>query len=130
MVEDFLQLGAQQLRRELCDMARHYFGPLGQGANHDSHATKLLQYTAPHRGREPFNSNSGLQKLATWTEIHSFIDALPKNEKRAFDLLWYHELGQTEAAEILNISERQLRRDWQSARLMLQRRLGESGQLR
>src|SRR5437660_10697434 len=34
---DFLALATLQIRRELIDLARHYYGPEGIGANHDSH---------------------------------------------------------------------------------------------
>src|SRR6266850_1826142 len=33
---DFLALATLQIRRELIDLARHYYGPEGIGANHDS----------------------------------------------------------------------------------------------
>src|SRR4051794_18945804 len=33
---DFLGLAAEQIRRELIDLARHYYGPQGLGANHAS----------------------------------------------------------------------------------------------
>ena len=32
----FFGLAAEQMRRELLDLARHYYGPEGEGANHDS----------------------------------------------------------------------------------------------
>src|SRR4051812_15323811 len=32
----FFGLAAEQIRRELLDLARHYYGPEGEGANHDS----------------------------------------------------------------------------------------------
>src|SRR3954454_19760024 len=35
---DFFRLAAAQIRRELIDLARHYHGPEGLGANHASHA--------------------------------------------------------------------------------------------
>src|SRR5947207_12760187 len=35
-VRDFFALATQQIRRELIDLARHYYGPLGEGVNHAS----------------------------------------------------------------------------------------------
>src|SRR3954452_9720300 len=32
----FFGLAAEQIRRELLDLARHFYGPEGDGANHDS----------------------------------------------------------------------------------------------
>ena len=37
-VRSFLNLGAEQIRRELIDLAHHYRGPQGLGANHASNA--------------------------------------------------------------------------------------------
>ncbi len=34
--QDFFRLAAAQIRRELIDLARHYFGPAGLGAHHDT----------------------------------------------------------------------------------------------
>src|SRR5262245_330879 len=35
---DYFRLAALQVRRELLDLARHYYGPQGAGAHHASHA--------------------------------------------------------------------------------------------
>ena len=113
--EEFLKLAALQLRRELCDMARHHLGPHGHGAQHDSQANILGWSGIMPQLRNPNDSNTSPQTLALWSEFHATIDTLPDNEKQVFDLLWYHDLSQAEAAEILCISERQLRRYWQSA---------------
>ncbi len=41
-----------------------------------------------------------------------------------FDLLWYQQLSQAEAAQLLNVSERTVKRRWASARLKLHDALG------
>ncbi|MFO0844469.1 MAG: hypothetical protein U0797_19080 [Gemmataceae bacterium] len=38
------------------------------------------------------------QRLAGWSEFHAAIEKLPAEEREVFDLLWYHELPQAEAA--------------------------------
>src|SRR5919201_1947156 len=38
---DYFRLAALQIRRELLDLARHYYGPQGQGAHHASHAPEV-----------------------------------------------------------------------------------------
>lgn len=55
------------------------------------------------------------------------MEGLPEEEREIFDLLWYQGLTQAEAANLLNISDRTVKRRWQSARLLLHDRLG--GQL-
>jgi ECF sigma factor len=47
----FFGLAAEQMRRELLDLARHYYGPEGQGANHDSGAATRRQPTGPRSAR-------------------------------------------------------------------------------
>jgi RNA polymerase sigma-70 factor (ECF subfamily) len=50
---------------------------------------------------------------------------LPAQERELFDLLWYQGLNQTEAADLLGVCVRTVKRRWQSARLLLGRALGE-----
>lgn len=126
--EDFLRLASLQLRRELIDLARHYFGPEGLGANHASSAAGSVDSNGGAPGRDPGGSSSNPEKLAVWTEFHAAIERLPEMEQKVFDLLWYHELDQAAAAELLHVSERQVRRYWQSARLKLQHHLTNCGQ--
>jgi len=47
------------------------------------------------------------------------VERLPDEEREAFDLLFYGGMEQHEAAALLGISERTLRRRWQSSKLML-----------
>jgi RNA polymerase sigma factor (sigma-70 family) len=117
---DLFCLGAEQLRRELLDLAKHYRhgvaaatgagtgerseiaekGELSDGGTHDSH------------------------RLAEWTEFHRQIDALPNELREVFDLLFYQELTQAEAALVLGVSDRTVKKRWQDARLKLHEILG------
>jgi DNA-directed RNA polymerase specialized sigma24 family protein len=45
-------------------------------------------------------------------------------EREAFDLLFYQGLTQAEAATVLEVSERTIKRRWQAARLRLVQTLG------
>ena len=110
----FLNLAALHIRRELIDLARHHFGPEGAGAHHD---------TSKDRNENPIVvvSQATLEptNLAQWTQFHEQIDALPTDEREIFNLLWYHGVSQSEAATVLNLSERTLQRRWRSARLRI-----------
>lgn len=121
-VRDFFRLAATQIRRELLDLARHYSGPLGLGAHHAS----VADPSAPDGGLpEPAAGRSADPgQLAIWTEFHRQADALPDEDREVFDLLFYQGLSQTEAAAILDVSERTVKRRWQSARLRLHEALG------
>jgi RNA polymerase sigma-70 factor (ECF subfamily) len=119
--EHFLHLAAVAIRRELVDLARHYFGPQGTAAFHATPAEGLAGDTPA--GREAPASTHDPGKLAVWTELHEQIASLPDEEREVFDLLWYHGLTQADAAAMLGVSERTILRRWQSARLHLMENL-------
>ena len=115
---DFFRVAALNIRRELLDLAKHYFGPLGHGAQHASWGSGDSSAGAPapaDRG----DLSTEPSRLALWGEFHEQIGALPDEEREVFDLLWYQGLNQAEAAELLGVSERTIKRRWQSARLRL-----------
>lgn len=117
---DYFRLAALNIRRELLDLAKHYYGPQGAGAKH---ATQGGDAASSHQGAAAPEPGTGASvepgRLAAWTEFHEQIDRLPAEEREVFDLLWYQELSQAEAATLLNVSERTIKRRWQSARIML-----------
>jgi RNA polymerase sigma-70 factor (ECF subfamily) len=118
-VQDFFRLAALNIRRELLDLAKHYYGPRGRGAKHASVAGQEQGERNPGNPLEPPALDEEPSRLAAWTEFHRHIDALPDEERALFDLLWYQGLSQAEAGEILAVSERTIKRRWRSARLNL-----------
>jgi RNA polymerase sigma-70 factor (ECF subfamily) len=54
-----------------------------------------------------------------WSEFHAQVDGLPREERDVFDLLWYQGLTQAEAAAVLEISLRTVKRRWLAARVGL-----------
>ncbi|HZZ78434.1 MAG TPA: sigma-70 family RNA polymerase sigma factor [Gemmataceae bacterium] len=115
---DFYALATLQIRRELIDLARHYYGPEGLGANHDSR----LQTDATAQGRpDPSDVRHEPSNLAQWTELHEQIGALPEEEREVVGLLFYQGLSQAEAAEVLGMSLRTLQRRWHTALCKLHR---------
>ena len=114
---DFFRLAALNIRRELLDLAKHYYGPQGQGAHH---ITSGKDDTAGDKPRpDPSDTTNDPDHLAAWSEFHRQIEQLPDEEREVFDLLWYQGLTQVEAASVLAISERTVKRRWQAARLQL-----------
>src|SRR5262249_8460459 len=89
----------------------------GEGANHatwnpdDSRAGPAAW--------EPADESGDPTRLARWSEFHRKIETLPEEEREVFDLVWYQGLSQAEAADLLQVSERTIKRRWQSARLKL-----------
>jgi RNA polymerase sigma factor (sigma-70 family) len=113
----FYRLAALEIRRELIDLFRHHLGPLGHGARHDTgvhsgDCPEGLAATQPDRAGEP-------SSLAEWADFHRAVESLPDVEREVVDLLWYEGLTQEEAAPILGVSLRTVRRRWQSARLKI-----------
>jgi RNA polymerase sigma factor (sigma-70 family) len=116
---DFFRLAALNIRRELFDMAKHYYGPRGEGANHATIGWKTPANGDDSRVWEPAGAEEAPENLAAWAEFHAQVEQLPEEERAVFDLLWYQELSQAEAAALLNVSERTVKRRWASARLRL-----------
>ena len=122
-VADFFRLAAAQIRRELLDLARRYSGARGYGTNH---ASRVGVGNAPAAAAEPHAADTSQDpdRLSAWTNFHREVEALPPIEREAFDLLFYQELSQAEAAAVLAVSVRTIKRRWQSARLRLVQNLG------
>lgn len=120
-VRKFYGLAATNIRRELIDLARSYYGPLGIGTKHDTDGGKAADEQADNHF-EP-------ESIAAWTEFHESVDQLPEAEREVFSLLWYDGLTQADAARVLGISLATLKRRWVSARLLLQDTFQEGDQL-
>jgi RNA polymerase sigma factor (sigma-70 family) len=122
--QDFFRLAAAMIRRELIDLARRYSGPMGLGANHAS----LAGGNEDGDGFSPAGESSlDPSRIAEWTDFHRQVERLPDEERAVVDLLFYQGLNQAEAAAVLGVSDRTVKRRWQSARLALHEALG--GQL-
>jgi RNA polymerase sigma-70 factor (ECF subfamily) len=123
---EFYRLAALNIRRELLDLAKHYYGPRGLGANYAS----VDRGPGQSEGEPAYDrpaSGEGPGHLDAWTAFHAQVERLPEEEKEVFDLLWYQELPQAEAATLLKVATRTVKRRWASARLKLHNSLG--GQL-
>jgi RNA polymerase sigma-70 factor (ECF subfamily) len=118
---EFHRLAALQVRRELLDQVRRYFGAEGLGANHASNADANDSGSTPPDAFDSPQSTLDPASLARWAEFHERAADLPEDERAVFDLIWYQGLPQLEAAEILGLSERTLKRRWLAARLSLAR---------
>jgi RNA polymerase sigma factor (sigma-70 family) len=117
---DFFRLAALNIRRELLDLVKHHYGPQGQGAHHATWGSGDLPTSHSDSGlAAPHDPSDDPARLAAWGEFHEQIGSLPDEEREVFDLLWYQGLSQAEAAELLRVSERTIKRRWQAARLKL-----------
>lgn len=104
----FYSLAGVQIRRELLDLAKHH-------TRLDSPEGRLKE--------EQADDSEDPSSLAEWTEFHEQVEALPEDEREVFNLLWYGELTQAEAAEVLSVAVRTVIRRWQAARVRLYKAL-------
>lgn len=123
-VLDYYRLAAAQIRRELIDLARHYYGPQGGGAHHASQGPEDAHGSSVPPLYEATDVSLEASRLSLWTEFHKQVEGLPAEDRDVFDLVFYQGLPQDEVAAILDISLRTVKRRWQSARLKLHEALG------
>jgi RNA polymerase sigma-70 factor (ECF subfamily) len=114
----FFGLAAEQLRRELLDLARRIRGPRGLGANQASHGP-AEEVASP--ASEPADQAEGPDDLDKWCCFHEAVANLPAEEREVVGLVFYHGWAQAEIAELFQIDVRTVRRRWRAACL----RLGE-----
>src|SRR5260370_30744651 len=69
---DFLALATLQIRRELLDLARHFYGPKGIAANQD---TRAHQNSQTFGAADRPNSRSGPTSLARWPGLQERMGA-------------------------------------------------------
>jgi RNA polymerase sigma-70 factor (ECF subfamily) len=115
---DFLAIAAEHLRRELLDLARHYFGPNGIGANHATPAAGRAGFALDALDARAAAADDPVTQ-ASWHELHEKVAALPREVREIVDLHWYHGLTHPEVAALLDMSVRTVRRRWDTARLLL-----------
>jgi len=120
---EFFGLAALQIRRVLLDLARKVDA---------SHEVSSIKQSGTGGFREPhaktMNEESGKPSdHAAWLEVHEVVQSLPAETREVVDLLYYSGLTQEEAAKMLDISLRTLKRRWREARLHLYETLKSAG---
>lgn len=117
----FFGLAAEQMRRELLDLARHYYGPHGIGANHDSGSANSEAdspgFDYPDPGHDP--------DLEQWCQFHEEVANLPPRDREVVGLIFYHGWTQAQVAELFQVNVRTVRRWWEAALLDLHRQLAD-----
>ena len=115
---DFFNLAAVQMRRELLDLARHFHGPEGVGANHAS-LPPAPQAGDAYEAAAEDTDTAGLANLERWSAFHEAVEKLPAEEREVVGLTFYHGWTQPEIGALFGIDERTVRRRWRSACLKL-----------
>lgn len=104
-VRAFYGLAAQHIRWVLQDLIR------------EKQNRVAVEYRAdPVDRADPIGEPSD---LLSWSDFHDCISKLPLADRELFDALFYQGLEQAEAADLLGIPLRTLKRRWLNARLHL-----------
>jgi DNA-directed RNA polymerase specialized sigma24 family protein len=110
----------------LIDLYRRHTGANGIAANH---------HTAPvgrsdgdggvqdDGDRFAANLTTDPKRLAAWGEFHLLVDSLPEREKEIIDLLWYQGLKQQDAADLLGVDVKTIKRRWRDIKILLAEQL-------
>jgi RNA polymerase sigma factor (sigma-70 family) len=116
----FFGLAAEQMRRELLDLCRRFYGPQGVGANHASVGDNP---GAPRPAFDPPDPDTTDSDLDRWCQFHAEVAKLPAQEREVVGLIYYHGWTQSQVAELFHVNVRTVRRWWQAALVTLHREL-------
>ncbi len=108
-MRDFFGLAAEQIRRELIDLARHY--QTGKRSSDRAARGDSILREIPAA-----NEDDNLQR---WHDFHEAVQRLPAEEREVIGLVFYHGWTQARIADLFGTSERTIRRRWQAACLKL-----------
>jgi RNA polymerase sigma-70 factor (ECF subfamily) len=120
---EFFGHSSAWMRDVLCDLLRKVYGrsdnlpavlPLDRG------------HSGIHPRYEPSSTTLDGEKVRRWTEFHETVARLPADLRAVFDLLWYQETTQADAAALLGVSVPTVKLRWMKARLQVQQALGGS----
>jgi len=107
-VREFFGLAAVQIQRELLDLARFHARRPAVGLKGD-----------------PPGPAEDSSELDRWTALHEAVERLPADRREVFSCAFYHGWTQVQIAELLGVSERQVRRLWIDACLRLKEAVGK-----
>src|SRR5262245_4071134 len=77
-------------------------------------------------GFEPGSNTLDGEQVQRWTEFNEAVARLPDDLRAVFDLLWYQQLSQADAAALLGVAVPTVKLRWMKARLRVQEALGGS----
>jgi RNA polymerase sigma-70 factor (ECF subfamily) len=120
-VRDFFRLAAEQMRRELLDLARRYRSRRLQGPGRTGEPGTSGQEVASPERPDALEDPNDLEK---WCAFHEAVERLPAEQREVVGLIYYHGWAQeVEVAEHLRISKSSVQRHWAAAMVTLQDRL-------
>jgi RNA polymerase sigma factor (sigma-70 family) len=106
----FYEVAANHIGWELLSLAEKYRGPKWSVANNYTDSTAITRAADPATGPD---------RLLQWTDFQLNAKELPPKLREVFNLIWYNGTTRKEAAEILGVSEKTVKRLWAKVRLAL-----------
>ncbi|MFO0851564.1 MAG: sigma-70 family RNA polymerase sigma factor [Gemmataceae bacterium] len=113
----FYALTTELIRRELLDLAKHYYGPRGEGTNRA--AVAVGEAIGEHTPAAP-EPTADLERLAAF---HAAVERLPVEQREVIGLTYYHGWQQDAIAELFQVNVRTVQRWYQDAKASLQAEL-------
>jgi RNA polymerase sigma factor (sigma-70 family) len=118
---EFYNLAAEQIRRELLDLTRYF------RSRPCVYRNELTDSSIDRHASVTFSDatlGSDRDEIERWQALHEAVELLPALEREVFGLVFYHGWTQRQIAELLQVSERQVRRLQAAALLKLSKQLG------
>jgi len=105
----FYALVNELIRRELLDLAKHYYGPRGHGTN-----LATVPVGSGPGEVAPAAPTPDPRELERMAAFHQAVERLPAELREGIGLTYYHGLTQAETAGVLGVSVRTVQR-WADA---------------
>lgn len=118
----FVGLAATQIRRELIDLWRHHYGPLGDGAHHASDPGKANSKGGANPLYDQGAAGTAPSELPSedMERFHSAVENLPDELREVFEKSFYLAMTQDEIAKDVGVSTKTIKRRWRDAKLQLE----------
>ncbi len=126
----FIGLAAEQIRRELIDLGRHYFGPQGIGKNHasDPHASGGRGSDVPRYEQAAEDSSDSGIHTSEMERFHVAVGQLSDEQRDVFQKWFYLGMTQENIATGADVSVRTVKRTFRDAKLRLAELLREDAE--
>lgn len=123
--QHFFRLAAKKIRHSLLDLSRQ----LKSVKYKQRHLESLVENSDSDGDQAGMLEPAQEEPDSRSSELHEIVEGLPDDERAVVDILYYHGFNQQEAAAVLGVDVRTVRRRWRRARLALVEQLSpEAGE--
>jgi RNA polymerase sigma factor (sigma-70 family) len=120
-VRHFHALAGLAIRRELLDLGRRFAAEYKARFRISTDADD----SSAGPGHEPVAEQEDPEHFEKWCRFHEEVEKLPPEEREVVGLIFYQGWKQAEVAQLFQVTERTVRRRWESAMLRLRESLSE-----